>query len=671
MEKNLLAKSGLEGEKMKIIKKDENTCYIINDYDITKLKVTNSDLFIEIANNILSNKDKTNYIEPIYQEVQKLLPKSKDAMTHLKIYSNCSDIKESILIQDNIPSICKEDSLKVFFLEKISPKTIKETFMDINLENAVVILDIDYYYIISHFITKQSPCIACLIDRWLESQDDTYLDLDLYDLPFTIDASIGVKEFAIEIAKNNIKKREERVFLLDKRLLTVSTSNIYSMPGCKRCEMTEMNFANFELSDKECVVKDNGFRQTTAYDSKKILSKYVNILGPITSIKDCGELDKLDTAVFQSYISHDFETRDFCVHGGKGMTQAQAELSAMGEAMERYNARFFKYEELLMASYNDLKGKQPTLNPHDLVLDCDYPYPYSDDKKIEWVPSKCLNDNKTVLVPANSVFFVYTPVPKEKQFIPQDTTGLSSGLSIEESVLQGALEVIERDACAIYYRTQMQCDYIDISNTTNSELKNLYLRLLSKNIKIHLKYLKTDLDLYVFHCTTEDVTNCFPIYTHGAGASCDPYIAATRAITECIQLRSSQIKLKQKNVYKNNIKCYIPYYEWGIGNKNYVGNFIINEEDIAFDIDCLKNYSSGSILKDINYLISQLNQIGLKMYVVNLSRPDNEIRTVRVIIPGMQTSEDNKNRKSRRLFELPRKLNKQVQADYFDKVIFS
>ncbi|MFT8309683.1 MAG: hypothetical protein ABF629_00840, partial [Sporolactobacillus sp.] len=48
--------------------------------------------------------------------------------------------------------------------------------------------------------------------------------------------------------------------------------------------------------------------------------------------------------------------------------------------------------------------------------------------------------------------------------------------------------------------------------------------------------------------------------------------------------------------------------------------------------------------------------LNYSVYAVNLSRTDNPIKTVRVIVPGFQSTDDTLRRISPRMFELPKQL---------------
>ncbi|WP_367376185.1 YcaO-like family protein [Lentilactobacillus kefiri] len=78
------------------------------------------------------------------------------------------------------------------------------------------------------------------------------------------------------------------------------------------------------------------------------------------------------------------------------------------------------------------------------------------------------------------------------------------------------------------------------------------------------------LNVYVVHCTTEDEEKHFPIYTHGAGASLNILVAISRAITECVQLRTSQLKIeKHKELFTKDLEYWSPVNKIDNLNRNF------------------------------------------------------------------------------------------------------
>ena len=91
---------------------------------------------------------------------------------------------------------------------------------------------------------------------------------------------------------------------------------------------------------------------------------------------------------------------------GKGMTVAQAKISAAGEAVERYSGTVYSDRDIIYASFHELG--QDALDPGRLVLyhpdqygSIDYA-PFHPDNQMSWVKAYSLVQDRPIFVPAHS-----------------------------------------------------------------------------------------------------------------------------------------------------------------------------------------------------------------------------------------------------------------------------
>ena len=90
--------------------------------------------------------------------------------------------------------------------------------------------------------------------------------------------------------------------------------------------------------------------------------------------------------------------------------------------------------------------------------------------------------------------------------------------------------------------------------------------------------------------------------------------------------------------------------------------------------DSLSSYEKDYIGDSIFYILDNVREQGLNVYVANLTRSDSPLFTVKVLIPGCQPLDDTMRRISKRMFELPQKLGLDYVVrteDLFDLEIFS
>ncbi|MGY3718579.1 YcaO-like family protein [Sutcliffiella cohnii] len=638
---------------IKFLNKDSKTILAYTNEGITHLNTNDAPFVKNILNSIMKNEDVSCYDPEIVEELKSLLINEFHFKPIDSIKSYTFGGKGSL---EDLNLILDNDREKIIYIQNKSINEIKH-YITSKIVNAVFVINIGHVLIISPYLQKDGACIQCLLNRWIEANPDLYSEefiLNTIESVYTTDVQW---EMAKEIALTKIRYKDSKVSMLNKWNSEITTSSLLKRESCPNCfEYPKKETGNFSLKPREYISQDNGQRSHSYHNTLKLLEPYVNPLGPIIHLEETSHLDKIEIPVFKSIMSCSPDEKDYSIHGGKGPNYYQAKISAICEALERYNARRFGNEVNITGNYQELKEKYNILNPQELTLDPSFPYPFSENKKYEWTWAKRLNDDSSVLVPVNTVFFVYHPKNEEYLMIPQDTSGLASGLNIEEATLQGILEVIERDAYAIYYRKQLPSPIIQLNEDSNPAILDIVSKLIKQNIKVHLKYLKTDVNVHVVHCVTEDLSSEFPKYTHGSGAALTPTIAVMRAITEAIQLRTSQIEILQTMKDYCEVHEYIPYIEWGNGNKEYVKDLLENFNDESISLSSLSDLSTGCLKKDIETITRQLDSNGFDVYVADLTRQDNVINTVRVLIPGFQGLDDSLRRNTKRLESLPKKI---------------
>lgn len=634
-------------------------CLFVNDKDVITLETNNSDEIVKIGNKILNGNDIPN-------------SETKKVICNFLKSQNLDQIPQKIQILDSINEIddIHKKISSIVFLDQKSPNEILKLF-DKKYTNTGFIINFQGDIVFIPKLNDKNLCQHCVVRRYINVNRQLYKYKQFWSLK-TRSISEKMLSFLKLLAKENIDSNN--IFIISKKDYSVKKSKCLAYEGCKRCFGSKRVKKTEEVKLNRSVVnfKENGSRHCSLKMTDEVMSHLVTPLGPVVSLEDDQNVDRLNMPVYQSEISTNPLIKTFNYHGGKGRTSSQAKFSAIGEAMERYNAQQFGNEKVITHSFNWMKQHYVNVvDPKEFLIDPEYPILYSDNLILDWSLVKNLNDNLNYYVPSNCVFFVYHPTKNAFNFIPQETTGLASGMEISEAILQGMLEVIERDAYTIYYRNQIKPVTITASSIYDKRIQEMIYNLEINNIKVHLKYLKNDTGVYVIHCVTEDKSGKRPVYTHGAGASLNPMIAISRAITECVQLRVSQIKvLKNRALFENDPE-YIPYISWGEGNKKDVAVFLDEKADCKISMARLPDLSSKNIDKDIQFITENLSKRGYKVLVANLSRSDNPLSTVRVLIPGFQPADDTLRRISKRMTGLPKFLNYPIPSKLFERNLFS
>ncbi len=381
--------------------------------------------------------------------------------------------------------------------------------------------------------------------------------------------------------------------------------------------------------------------ETTLAKTAKLLQR----IG-VTRIANITDLDRVGIPVF-SAIRPSAAAGAISIYSGKGTTETNARISAIMESFERCLAEQPEVSvnlagidlntDRVVDTYESLSESYPALYPDALLV----PRPIDEFTSIEWVMGHDIMNDIEVYVPANAVFHPYDPHNGTKLF-RSNTNGLASGNTIEEAVLHGLLEVVERDALSIaeFSRNPGKEILLDESDGMNYELKT---RMEEAGIEVKLWLLESDINIPTVVAALDDTVLKDPaLLVMGAGAHLSPEIAITRALTEAAQSRVVQIHGAREDTDRERVVRTFGYEHMRKMNSYWY------EELESVSMDELKDCSGDTPAANISTLLARLEGIADGAIIVDLSR-GVDIPVVRAIIPLFELYTLDRERKGERL----------------------
>jgi len=307
----------------------------------------------------------------------------------------------------------------------------------------------------------------------------------------------------------------------------------------------------------------------------------------------------------------------------------QAQVSLTMESIERYSSEFKdEYKSKLVSdSYNQLKRKFNILDPHEMILSKISDYDH--DRDIHWVWGCDLARDEDILVPACAV---YHPYHLDNVFLMDThTNGIAAGNTMEEAVVHGLAEVIERDAWSIarYERNYSDALFIE-DEPANQFIINIFERIENANIEIVAKDITSDIGVPVIAAFSRDLVYQTMKPIDGFGAHLDPRVAMVRSLLEIVTTRALFIQKFGIEGMCEPVTAYL-----GDQERNDDPRFYAYNQKGLRDIEV--SYSND-ILLDVRTIIGKLQARGLdRVIAVDLTRTDTDIPTVRMIVPGLET----------------------------------
>lgn len=352
----------------------------------------------------------------------------------------------------------------------------------------------------------------------------------------------------------------------------------------------------------------------------------------ITRIADITDLDRIGIPIYTA-IRPTAEDGAVSIYGGKGITKDHAKASAMMEGFERYSAERQDSDETIIASLSEIEKFGEYIDPKSLNLPKEFEKKDISDLNLEWSKSIDIISNKEYYIPTNAIYHPYTSKDNSQSLFKSNTNGLASGNILEEAILHGILEVIERDAWSIFELTHKNYAQIDISSIENEIIIDTIDKFESEGIKIKLMDFTADIKIPTIAASADDtITKDAGLLTLGMGTHLDPEVAILRALTEVAQSRATQINGAREDTVRADFAR-----EAGYERMKRINKYYFREEENQIKLSDIENKSTSSITKDIEIVKNELisNDIQKILYA-NLTRPELDVSVVRVIIPEME-----------------------------------
>ena len=352
----------------------------------------------------------------------------------------------------------------------------------------------------------------------------------------------------------------------------------------------------------------------------------------ITRIADITDLDRIGLPIYTA-IRPTAEDGAVSIYGGKGISKDHAKASAMMEGFERYSAEKQDSDETIIATVDEISDFGNYIDPVSLNLPKIFEKKDISDLSLEWTLSKDIVSGEEYYIPTNAIYHPYIHGNDVESLFKSNTNGLASGNILEEAILHGMLEVIERDAWSIFELTHKNYAQIDLDSIESEVVNDIVEKFESQGIKIKLMDFTADVKIPTIAASADDtVTKDAGLLTLGMGSHLDPEVAILRALTEVAQSRATQINGAREDTVRADFAR-----EAGYERMKRINKYYFREEDEKIKLSDIENKSTSSIAKDIEIVKDELMANDLdKILYVDLTRPELDVSVVRVIIPEME-----------------------------------
>lgn len=357
-------------------------------------------------------------------------------------------------------------------------------------------------------------------------------------------------------------------------------------------------------------------------------------LAGITRVADVTGLDRTGIYVSQS-IRPDAEVAagTFTVFSGRGTTLEQSRAAAIAEGIERLCCERGRFDptRIVTGTVGEAarENRVVGLEQFNLPADADY----SPDTRLEWVSATDVPTGEEWLVPACAVFYPYTPPEDISAPLRYFTTGLGAGWTLLEAITHGLAEVAERDAAALN-RILRDNPAVRLDSIQAQAARGQLEHLTSAGLDVVIRWITApDIGIPVFSVICGDGLTDDGMYISGGyGAHPDKEIALIRAIQEAAASRAGTISGAREDLTKFRERN--GDADYAALRRKYAYWF---DTSSAVDYGGLPGQDLPTTLDDLVSMVSAFRDADFpRVLFVDLSRPELELRVVKVLVPGVE-----------------------------------
>ena len=441
-------------------------------------------------------------------------------------------------------------------------------------------------------------------------------------------------------------------------------------PHCGVCgELPDFEFQPLVLNS--CEVRfdqDGGHRHVSA---QQTLDRFDALVSPITGI--VSELQTVNSNLPSVHVVvagrnsaqqikdlDDLRRNLRSSASGKGASALQARVSALGEALERFSGEIHPGVLREPGSFNSMQTKygDAVIHPNAVMRYSNLQYeerlalnarasrfnqvpkPLDPNLEIDWTPIWSLSRQRCCYLPTQLLMMgslsnsLKAVEPVEPWIAMGCSNGNAAGNTLEEAVLQGFLELVERDATAIWWYNRLNLQGINLSIINDTWTTQLIEEYHSIGREVWALDLTFDLGITCVVALSRVVEGDAERIIMGLGCHLDPYIAIQRSLAEMNQMLGiADTELDGENEEIEDHETTNWLNTATVANQPYL---LPATSKPLKSIEGLKDESSGDLLLDIQYCCRCVEEKGMEVLVLNQTRAIVGLPVVKVVVPGLR-----------------------------------
>jgi ribosomal protein S12 methylthiotransferase accessory factor len=513
---------------------------------------------------------------------------------------------------------------------------------------------------LAHRLRSNFPVAAYLYGR---NGNGRAVVQDRATTPATLQVGWGLAANAVAswVVRGELPELEGKLQTLDVPTWRMQTHTLIRLPFCPACGAGESRLYQPPTltHGKKTYTSDGGHR---VVGPEETLARNGHHVSPITGAVPLLEQAAPDgDGVLHVYVAGSNSARPSrtlgqlrrdlrTMNSGKGTGDTQARASALCEGLERYSGVFRGDEPRRRARQTELGSAAVPLNDCLLFSERQYrerdtrnagtsrfsfiPVPFDPAEEVEWSPVWSLTRGEVCYLPTAFCYYDY-PQSEERTYCIACSNGCAAGNTLEEAILQGLLELVERDGVALWWYNRVRRPGVDLATFGEPYLERLRAFLQEHGREFWVLDLTADLGIPVFASITRRTDGLPEQIVPGFGAHLDPKIALLRAVTEMNQMLSSPLLgPREKEADKERVDLDTAHWLDTATTANQP--YLLPAEGLSRTADSYARTWADDLADDVRACQTLLERAGMEVLVLDQTRPEVGLPVAKVIVPGLR-----------------------------------
>lgn len=334
--------------------------------------------------------------------------------------------------------------------------------------------------------------------------------------------------------------------------------------------------------------------------------------------------------------------------GGKGLSLAAARTGALAEALERDTLRARGDEPSVRARLSELPG---SIHPNDIQLFSEaqlrqseillglgitqealgrgfqrVPSPFDAAAEHDWCPVSDLLTGERRWILASQMWLGWPGVPPGYPI--GCSNGAAAGNTVAEALLSGLMELVERDAVALWWYPRARRPAFDLSNWDDPRILAAVAPQHALGTTAWVLDLTADTGIPAAVAVATGLPQLPDVPMLGFGAHLDPVVAVVRALAELAQMQAAVVGADHFDVSSV-----------GPAEQDWFEHATVDSEPWLAPAGLVAAPLSPvfhSVTEALGVAVTRICELGLPVLWADCTRPDIGMPVVRTWVPGLR-----------------------------------